>query len=102
MIKEINEWVIQHEELIKSTYHHLHTNAEVSWQEVETTKFLCSRLESLGISYETFDDHTGVIGYWGNQEDGPTIGIRADIDALFQLVGLENGRPIILVGMMPI
>jgi amidohydrolase len=89
MIKEINEWVVKHEEVIKSTYQHLHANAEVSWKEVETTKFLCSQLEKLGIRYEIFEDHTGVIGYWGNQEDGPTIGIRADMDALFQLVDGE-------------
>jgi amidohydrolase len=89
MIKEINEWVAKHEEVIKSTYQYLHANAEVSWKEVETTRFLCSQLEKLGIRYETFEDHTGVIGYWGNQEDGPTIGIRADMDALFQLVDGE-------------
>jgi amidohydrolase len=89
MINEINEWVAKHEDVIKSTYQHLHANAEVSWKEVETTKFLCSQLEKLGIRYETFEDHTGVIGYWGNQEDGPTIGIRADMDALFQLVDGE-------------
>jgi amidohydrolase len=89
MIKEINEWVAKREDVIKSTYEHLHTHAEVSWKEVETTKFLCSQLEKLGIRYETFEDHTGVIGYWGNQEDGPTIGIRADMDALFQLVDGE-------------
>jgi amidohydrolase len=89
MIKEINEWVAKHEDVIKSTYQHLHAKAEVSWKEVETTKFLCSQLEKLGIRYETFEDHTGVIGYWGNQEDGPTIGIRADMDALFQLVDGE-------------
>jgi amidohydrolase len=85
----VNEWVKDHEEWIKSTYQHLHTYAEISWKEVETTKFLCSQLESLGITYETFEDHTGVIGYWGNPEDGPTIGLRADMDALFQLVDGE-------------
>jgi amidohydrolase len=89
MIKEINDWVTNHEDLIKSTYQHLHNNAEVSWKEVQTTEFLCAQLENLGIRYETFEDHTGVIGYWGTQEEGPTIGIRADIDALFQLVDGE-------------
>lgn len=89
MIRDINEWVAKNEDVIKSTYQHLHTNAEVSWKEIETTKFLCSQLENLGIKYETFEDHTGVIGYWGKQEDGPTIGIRADIDALYQLVDGE-------------
>jgi amidohydrolase len=86
MINEINEWVTGQEETIKSTYHYLHTHAEVSWREIETTKFLCLKLEKLGIPYETFNNHTGVVGYWGNKEDGPTVGIRADIDALWQLV----------------
>lgn len=89
MKNQILKWVTDHEETIKSTYHYLHSNAEISWKEVETTKFLCSQLEGLGIRFETFEDHTGVIGYWGNQEDGPTIGLRADMDALNQLVDGE-------------
>ncbi|MBE4909259.1 M20 peptidase aminoacylase family protein [Bacillus luteolus] len=89
MIHAIKDWVMKNEESIKSTYHHLHTNAEISWKEVETTKFLCSKLEQLGITYKTFNNHTGVVGYWGNKEDGPKIGIRSDIDALWQLVDGE-------------
>jgi amidohydrolase len=87
--KVVNQWVNDHEDRIKSTYQYLHTNAEISWKEVETTKFLCTELVKLGIQYETFDDHTGVIGYWGNPEDGPTIALRADMDALYQIVDGE-------------
>ncbi len=86
MITDIHKWVMEHEDLIKSTYAHLHQNAEVSWNEIETGKYICGKLKELGIHYETFPDHTGVIGYWGNKNDGPTIGIRADMDALYQLV----------------
>ena len=57
MINEINDWVTGHEETIKSSYHYLHTNAEVSWKEIETKKFLCLKLERLGIPYETFNNH---------------------------------------------
>jgi len=89
MIDEINSWVSKHPEFIKSTYHYLHANAEVSWKEYNTTQFLCSQLKSMGIPYETFPDHTGVVGYWGNKGEGPTVGIRADIDALWQLVDGE-------------
>ncbi|WP_163100190.1 M20 peptidase aminoacylase family protein [Peribacillus alkalitolerans] len=89
MIKAINEWVNQHEDLIKSTYHHLHSNPEVSWKEVETTKYIISKLMNIGIPTERFDSHPGVIGYWGDPNDGPTIGIRADMDALYQLVDGE-------------
>lgn len=89
MITDINKWVGEHEGLIKSTYNHLHTHAEVSWKEFETGKYICSKLEELGIRYETFPEHTGVIGYWGDKKDGPTVGIRTDMDALYQLVDGE-------------
>ncbi|MEH7501515.1 M20 peptidase aminoacylase family protein [Neobacillus drentensis] len=88
-MNDINTWVSQHEESIKSTYQYLHTHAETSWKEVETTRFLCKQLEKLEIPYETFEDMTGVVGYWGNREEGPTIGIRSDMDALWQLVDGE-------------
>lgn len=89
MIKEITGWVSEHDSLIKSTYHYLHEHAEVSWKEIETTKYLCKRLEDLGLKYEVFPNHTGVIGYWGDANKGPTIGIRADMDALYQIVDGE-------------
>ncbi|PLR87193.1 M20 peptidase aminoacylase family protein [Bacillus sp. V33-4] len=89
MIEQIKNWVDQHTELITSTYHYLHANAEISWKEENTTEYLCQQLQLMDIPFETFNDHTGVIGYWGNSEEGPTVGIRADIDALFQLVDGE-------------
>jgi amidohydrolase len=89
MIERIKNWVDENKELITSTYHHLHSNAEISWKEKKTTEYLCKQLEHLEIPFETFEDHTGVIGYWGNKEGGRTIGIRADIDALWQLVDGE-------------
>lgn len=76
----------ENKEAIHSTYHYLHSNAEISWKETKTTEYLCRQLEVLGIPYETFPDHTGVIGYWGDKELGPVMGLRADIDALWQLV----------------
>lgn len=89
MITAISRWVHEHKEFILSTYHHLHEGAEVSWQEIETQKYLCEKLEGLGIRYETYPDHTGVVGYWGDREKGPTIGIRSDMDALYQIVDGE-------------
>lgn len=89
MITAINRWVSEHDDLIKSTYHYLHEHAEVSWKEIDTTKYLCEKLENLGLKYETFPNHTGVIGYWGDEKEGPTVGIRADMDALYQIVDGE-------------
>lgn len=89
MFNAIHEWVNTNNLQIKSTYHHLHTNAEISWKEIKTTNYLCEKLQELAIPFETFEDHTGVIGYWGDAQNGPTVGIRADMDALWQLVDGE-------------
>jgi amidohydrolase len=89
MIHSIQDWVKTNGEEIKSTYTHLHTHAEVSWKEVNTTQYLCEQLQYLNIAYDTFEEHTGVVGYWGNAKEGPTVGIRADMDALWQLVDGE-------------
>ncbi|USK36500.1 M20 peptidase aminoacylase family protein (plasmid) [Bacillus sp. F19] len=89
MIERIQNWIDENKELITSTYHHFHSNAEISWKEEKTTEYICKQLQLLDIPFEIFEDHTGVIGYWGNREEGPTVGIRADIDALWQLVDGE-------------
>ncbi|UFJ41586.1 M20 peptidase aminoacylase family protein [Brevibacillus humidisoli] len=86
MTAAIRDWVNRNREEILATYYRLHDLAEVSWQERETTAFLCQQLEQLGIAYQTFDQHTGVIAVWEGETDGPTVGMRADMDALWQNV----------------
>ena len=66
---------------------HFHAHPEISWKEIETTKKLAEIMETLGISYRTFDDVTGLIAEIG---EGPeVVAVRADIDALWQEV---NGK----------
>jgi amidohydrolase len=75
---------------IRDTFTHLHENAEISWEEVETTKYLAEQLKASGCKVTTFDDCTGVVGEYGNFNKGlPVVAIRADIDALWQEV---NGK----------
>ena len=62
MKDQILKWITDNEGAIKSTYHYLHANAEISWQEKKTTEYICAQLEELGVHYETFGDHTGVVG----------------------------------------
>ena len=77
-------------EQVLTTFHHLHENAEISWEEVNTTQYLKQLLIDAGCKVTTFDDCTGVIGEYGNFQRGlPVIGIRADIDALWQEVNGE-------------
>jgi len=62
---------------------HLHANPELSYQEHETASFVADKLRSFGIQVTEGVGGTGVVGVLdGNNGDGPTIGLRADMDAL--------------------
>jgi len=60
---------------------HLHQWPELSFQERETSAFVDQKLSELGIPHETGVGGTGVVGYLG-KASGPTIALRADMDAL--------------------
>lgn len=78
------------EQKVIETYEYLHHHAEISWEEVETTKYIKEFLEKSGCRVTVFNDCTGVIGEYGNfNNDLPVVGIRADMDALWQEV---NGK----------
>ncbi len=86
MIEQVKQWAESNRESIVSTYQELHELAEVSWQETKTTAYLCKRLDDIGFSYQTFADQTGIVVTWEGETDGPTVGLRADMDALWQNV----------------
>ena len=72
---------------VMSTFEYLHAHPELSWEEQNTTTFIKDQLEKAGCSVRTFDDCTGVIGEFGHfTSENPIIGIRADMDALWQEV----------------
>lgn len=89
MIDQLKKWVEENRETIEATYHDLHGLAEISWHEHRSTAYLCSQLDALGCSYQTFPDSTGVVASWEGAEAGPVVGLRADMDALWQLVDGE-------------
>ena len=55
---------------------------EISHQETRTTAKIVEILKSLECEVREFDDMTGAVGLIKGAQDGPTIGLRADIDAL--------------------
>ena len=61
---------------------YLHQHAELSFQEHETTAYLVSELEKMGIPVITFEDYTGCIAVIEGGKPGGTVLLRADIDAL--------------------
>lgn len=59
----------------------LHQHPELGFQEVRTANVVANRLEALGITVKTGVGRTGVVGTL-SAGAGPTIAIRADMDAL--------------------
>lgn len=70
--------------IVEKVFNHLHLHPEISWQEFETTNYLQQLLESEGFQVTTFDDSTGLVVTLGSGD--PCIGLRTDIDALWQEV----------------
>ncbi len=60
----------------------IHANPELSNREFKTAEKVASHLKSLGMDVETGIAHTGVVGLLKGAQPGPTIAIRADMDAL--------------------
>ncbi|PKR55031.1 M20 aminoacylase family protein [Thalassospira marina] len=63
--------------------HHLHAHPELSYQEVETAKFVAEKLRSYGLEVHEGIGGTGVVAVlYGQEESRRSIGLRADMDAL--------------------
>ena len=75
--------MITKEVIERATTHrrHLHMYPEVSGEEVETTRYIREVLEAMGLECWDLKSKTGVVAELGNGE-GPTLALRADIDAL--------------------
>jgi amidohydrolase len=64
---------------------HLHAHPELSFQEVETMKFVAEKLTELGIEHTTGIGKTGVVALIKaahHTDEMSCIGLRADLDAL--------------------
>jgi amidohydrolase len=64
----------------------IHMNPELGFEEFQTSALVAKTLSDLGVEHQTGVGKTGVVARLGNGE-GPTIGIRADMDALPILEG---------------
>ncbi|HUO39273.1 MAG TPA: amidohydrolase, partial [Mycobacterium sp.] len=60
----------------------LHQNPELSNREFRTSQKVADHLKGLGIEVRTGIAHTGVVGVLRGSRPGPTVAIRADMDAL--------------------
>lgn len=60
----------------------IHQHPELGNREVRTAGIVAAHLRSLGIEVRTGVAHTGVVGVLRGGRPGPTVGLRADMDAL--------------------
>jgi amidohydrolase len=60
----------------------LHQHPELSNREFRTASVIAEHLSGLGLEVQTGVAHTGVVGVLIGGEPGPTIALRADMDAL--------------------
>lgn len=66
---------------VKQWRRQIHSQPELGFKEFKTSSFIVAKLESFGIDVHQGLGGTGVVGTLKNGS-GPTIGIRADMDAL--------------------
>ena len=84
LVKDINSKVI-------NWRRHLHENPELSFQEVETSKFVYETLESFGAYELSCPTKTSVMARLIGSQPGKVIALRADMDAL--PIQEETGLP---------
>ena len=67
---------------VQQLYSSLHATPEVGLQEVRTAAFLADQLRHAGFQVQTGVGGTGVVGRLLGEKTGPTLALRADMDAL--------------------
>lgn len=77
----LNQAVSADYDYLDSLYKHFHANPELSMQEFETSDRLAKELKSLGYKLTRNIGETGLVATLKNGK-GPTLMIRADMDAL--------------------
>ncbi|QXM06600.1 M20 metallopeptidase family protein [Crassaminicella indica] len=82
--EQIKDWLIN----IRRDFHQY---PELGMQEFRTSKKICKYLEKMNISYNNNVVNTGVVGLIQGKYDGPTIALRADIDAL----PIQDGKKVL-------
>ncbi|MGJ3240888.1 MAG: M20 metallopeptidase family protein [Anaerolineae bacterium] len=59
-----------------------HQHPEIAFEEVRTAGIVANTLNQLGLEVQTGVGKTGVVGILEGDKDGPTVLVRADMDAL--------------------
>jgi amidohydrolase len=88
---DIKAMVKNHAERIIETRRELHRIPETAFTEEKTSAYVAERLRGLGLEVQTGIARYGVVGLMRGSAPGPTLMIRADMDAL--PITEETGLP---------
>jgi amidohydrolase len=83
-------WLDAHRDELVTFRRHLHANPELSGEEVETTAFVAERLLVGGLQPRVLPDGIGLICDLAPDAPGPTVALRADLDAL----AMDDGKDV--------
>jgi hippurate hydrolase len=62
---------------------HFHQFPETAFEEINTAKFISSKLKSFGLKVHNGLGKTGVVASLSSGDSRKTVALRADMDALF-------------------
>ncbi len=80
-IEKIKELSKKYFDEVVSIRRHIHQNPELSFQEFQTSKYIYDSLVQMGLQPKTIAN-TGVTALIEGENEGRTIALRADMDAL--------------------
>jgi amidohydrolase len=80
--EQINKRAEELYEEIVEIRRYLHTNPELSFEEVNTSRYICSILDSWNVTYRSGIAGNGIVAEIRGRNEGAVIGFRADMDAL--------------------
>ncbi|MBT8373232.1 MAG: amidohydrolase [Deltaproteobacteria bacterium] len=79
---DIRQLVSEDKQLIINTRRDLHKIPEIGYTEEKTSVYVADHLSRLGLDVQTGMAQFGVVGLLATDKPGPTLMIRADMDAL--------------------
>ncbi|ADQ13796.1 M20 family metallopeptidase [Halanaerobium hydrogeniformans] len=78
---DFNELLTAEKEYLIELRREFHKNPEKSWHEYQTSRRIKEELDKIGVKYQSFAG-TGVVAVIEGAEEGKTVALRADMDAL--------------------
>lgn len=81
-MENIHQLVGEHKDLVIKMRRDLHRIPETAYTEKKTSAYVADYLNSLGLEVQTEIAQYGVVGLLKTDNPGPTLMIRADMDAL--------------------